>query len=359
MAKSKRIIGLMSGTSLDGLDVCCADFSCLNGVYSFELVATNTFKYSDTWVEKLRSAIKLDAAGIQALEKDFAMLMSQFVKIFSLENGLNESIDFVASHGHTVFHEPQKQITVQVGDGQIMANELSVKVINDFRIGDVLLGGQGAPLVPIGDKLLFAEYQACLNLGGISNISFQKEGERIAFDIGPANIPLNYIVKEKYNLNYDKDGAIAQSGSLIPELYQELSALEFYNLSPPKSLGFEWMDANIFPLVEKYKAHPTANVLNTIVRHEVFQIHKVCAKNNIQNVLVTGGGAYNLFFMKCLKENTNAEFVIPDIKLVDFKEALIFGFLGFLKDRGEDNILSSVTGASSDSCGGKIHIPST
>jgi len=359
MAKSKRIIGLMSGTSLDGLDVCCADFKFDDGAYSFDLVATNTFKYSNVWVEKLRSAINLDEIGIQELEKDFAVMMAKYVKIFLLENGLLGSIDFVASHGHTVFHEPEKQITVQVGDGQILANQLGIKVINDFRIGDVLLGGQGAPLVPIGDKLLFSEYQACLNLGGISNISFEKNGERIAFDIGPANIPLNYIIKEKFNVNYDKDGEMAKSGTLIPDLYKELNALEYYDQGPPKSLGFEWMDKNIFPLVKKFEDHSTAGVLNTLVRHEVFQIHKVCMQHGIQRMLVTGGGVYNLFFMNCLNENKSTEFVVPDLQLVDFKEALIFGFLGFLKEIGEDNILSSVTGASSDSCGGKIYNPST
>ncbi|MFT4602902.1 MAG: anhydro-N-acetylmuramic acid kinase [Arenicella sp.] len=359
MTNSKRIIGLMSGTSLDGLDICCADFSFDSGEYSYNIVATQTFNYPQDWVEKLRFAVNSNVEEVAQMEIDFAILMSKLTNIFILEKGLKDSIDFVCSHGHTIFHQPENNITVQVGDGQILSDELGLKVINNFRIGDVNLGGQGAPLVPIGDKLLFSEYQACLNLGGISNISFENDGDRIAFDIAPANIPLNYLMNERFKLNYDKNGEMASSGKIIQSLYDELNQLSYFEKTPPKSIGFEWIEQNVFALLQRYKEEPIANVLHTIVKQETFQINETCKEFNLSSVLITGGGINNLFFMECLRKDTTTVFVVPDEELVDFKEALIFGFLGFLKDRGEVNILSSVTGATSDSCGGKTYIPST
>ena len=353
-----RIIGLMSGTSLDGLDICCVDFWRFNKQIQFEIIASRSYDYTKDFQARLKSANQSSEKEIADLDVDFGILMADFVKQFLNDSGLKNTIDFIASHGHTVFHEPSKGITVQVGNGQVLADLNKIQVINDFRIGDVKLGGQGAPLVPIGDKLLFSKYQACLNLGGISNISFDKQGERIAFDIGPANIPLNYLVQEELDMNYDENGDLAKSGQVIPDLLEKLNVLPFYDLSPPKSLGIEWMNENIFPLLRDFKKSRLEDRLATLVEHEVVQVAEILNQENIKEVLITGGGTNNLFWIERLKLLSKAEIVIPSKEIVEFKEALIFALLGYLRVNHETNILSSVTGAVSDSCGGIMHVPS-
>jgi anhydro-N-acetylmuramic acid kinase len=358
MNTKTRIIGLMSGTSLDGLDICCVDFWKSKDTVLHEMICTKSVSYPNDFQKRLKQAINFDAAELRSLSLEFARLMSREVILFISEYALKGTIDCVASHGHTVFHKPEKGITVQLGDGALMADLLNLMVINDFRIGDVKLGGQGAPLVPIGDRLLFSDYQACLNLGGISNISFERKGERIAFDISPANIPLNYLMMDELGLNYDENGDLARSGEIIPALLKDLNQLAFYRKKPPKSLGIEWMESDLFPVLQKYKEHELANRLATIIRHESIQIAKVLNENKIKNVLVTGGGVFNSFLIEQLSIYSDSLVEIPEIKIINFKEALIFALLGYLKMNDEINVLSSVTGALKDSCAGIYHSPS-
>src|SRR5690606_708217 len=246
--------------------------------------------------------------------------------------------DLIASHGHTVFHNPTENYTLQIGNGNAIRLETGVKTVYDFRTQDVLLGGQGAPLVPIGDELLFGNYDACLNLGGISNISFRKNDKRIAFDVSPFNLVLNHLA-EKSGKPFDENGNLAKSGKVNFDLLNQLNSLKYYQTQPPKSLGIEFCYENIFPLIEQSKLE-TKDLLATFVEHFAFQIALVLNQNFVQNVLVTGGGAYNEFFIKTLNAKTSTEIILPENQIIDYKEALVFALMGLLKIENQINVLA-------------------
>lgn len=274
------------------------------------------------------------------------------IKKFIVDHNINE-LDFVSSHGHTALHQPEKGITLQIGNHKSISGLINNTVVCDFRKQDVALGGQGAPLVPIGDKLLFSEYDACLNLGGFSNISYNKNNDRIAFDMCPVNIVLNHYCRT-IDLDFDDEGKIARSGILNIELLNKLNKLEYYALSHPKSLGIEWVNSNIYPLITKSDLS-LKDILRTCIEHMAFQISKEINSKQFRNVLVTGGGAYNAFLIERLKHLTTTQIHIPEKEIIDFKEALIFGFLGVLKIRNEVNCLASVTGSKHDHSSGVIY----
>jgi anhydro-N-acetylmuramic acid kinase len=261
---------------------------------------------------------------------------------------------FIASHGHTLKHQPEAGITFQAGNGRIMAERTGITVINDFRSADVAQGGQGAPLVPAGDRYLFGEYDACLNLGGFSNISFEKSnGDRLAFDTGPANMALNMLAS-RAGLEFDRDGAIAASGRVDQALLSELNAMDHYHKSGPKSLGREWFESIMMPILDAYKGS-LSELMATTSEHIALQIAAAIRKSSARNVLVTGGGALNLWLMERLRNYSNAEIIVPDQELVAYKEALVFAFLGLLRSRNEINCFASVTGGKKDVVCGNIH----
>jgi len=355
-----KVLGLMSGTSLDGLDIAYCHIWEENGKWNFSIKETAEIDYSDEMREYLKNAIHLSEENHEQLHKDYGIWLGQQSKLFIDE--LGEEVDFIASHGHTSHHRPEDGVTFQLGDGQLLANTSDMQVVCDFRTKDVSLNGQGAPLVPIGDKLLFHDYDFCLNLGGISNISFEKDGERIAYDIGMANMPLNYIT-HKMGLAYDENGKLARSGKLDPTLLQKLNNLEYYQLPYPKSTGYEWFTSEIVPLIEASKIS-NEDLLHTFIHHNCEQIafvahkHKNSGKSK-SKLLATGGGALNQFFMDTLqnKLGNNIEVVVPGKKLIAYKEALVFALMGILRLEGKTNVLKSVTGATSDSCSGKVFFP--
>lgn len=244
--KEVFVIGLMSGTSLDGIDLVYVKFEA-DTYRNFDILFAETIGYSAAWKDKLQNGIYFYSDELRRLDLDYGALLgtvlNDFIDKFQIHN-----IDFIASHGHTILHQPAKGITLQIGDGQTIATSTKQKVVCDFRTQDVQLGGQGAPLVPIGDELLFADYDFCLNLGGFSNISYRKEGVRIAFDICPVNIVLNFYANT-VGLAYDASGEIASKGKINETLLEKLNALDFYQQNPPKSLGLEWVQENIFPLI--------------------------------------------------------------------------------------------------------------
>lgn len=357
--KKVGVIGLMSGTSLDGLDLCFVEFSNGGGQWKFEIIVSKSLSYSSEWQERLQKAFFQDSIGLALLEKEYGDYLGLETIKFMQEHDLTDQVHLIASHGHTVFHQPEKGITVQVGKGDRIAKHTQKPVVSNFRIKDVELGGQGAPLVPVGDEYLFAEYDACLNLGGISNISFKNKNERIAFDIAPCNLPLNKIAREDYKMEYDKDGAIARSGKCVTDLLDRLNSLAYYHMAPPKSLAIEWLNHHFYPIIEKYMnaGVTAADIMHTIIVHETSEIAAVINKRGLESALVTGGGAFNSFFMAQLREKTNSEIVIPSDEIVEFKEALIFAFLGLLNVLGIANTYKSVTGATRDSIGGFVTYP--
>ncbi|OAD45687.1 anhydro-N-acetylmuramic acid kinase [Polaribacter atrinae] len=345
------IIGLMSGTSLDGIDLVYVRFD-KESYQDFSILHSKTVSYSEEWKTTLQDAIHSSSDDLRVLDINYGKLLGEeicaFIDEFQIEN-----IDFIASHGHTVLHQPENGITLQVGDGQTIADATCQKVICDFRTQDVNLGGQGAPLVPIGDELLFSDYDYCLNLGGFSNISFHEDGKRIAYDICPVNIVLNRYAKE-LGFEYDDKGMIAAKGTYLMQLESDLRALEYYEQKPPKSLGLEWVQKEIFPRLESSKRKPE-DLLRTFTDHVAWAIAKVLPKN--ARVLVTGGGAFNEYLINKVQQEKEVALIVPGHQLINFKEALIFAFLGLLKSEGKINCLSSVTGVSKDHSSGEVFYP--
>ena len=351
--KPTGVIGLMSGTSLDGLDCCYAEFSHSKGRFYFSNMIAHTYPYDDEQKNFLRAAFHGNSDQLKQTDQEFGRYLSEKVKHFIGQHHLENKVSLISSHGHTVFHEPAKGLTVQIGNGDLMNALTGIPVINDFRIKDVQLGGQGAPLVPVGDHYLFNQYEACLNLGGFSNISLIHQCKRIAFDIAPCNLPLNIVCEKYLNIPFDQGGSIAAGGKCYQPLLHKLNAIPYYQQQPPKSLGYEWLKHEFMPVVEEFPL-PVEDLLNTLSQHIENQISRVLNENKINEVLVTGGGAYNTHLINMLKKSS-CKITLPDHAIIDFKEALIFGFLGFLNLHDSINTFKSVTGAKEDSMGGIRH----
>ena len=350
---SYQVIGLMSGTSLDGLDIAFCLFNETNGKWSFKIKEAETIKYDKKWREKLSGAENKTAFEIALLNSEYGHYTGSQVNRFIKKNKIKA--DFVSSHGHTVFHQPDKKITFQIGSGAAIAAECKLPIVCDFRCLDVALGGQGAPLVPIGDKLLFSGYDYCLNLGGFANISFEHKNQRTAFDICPVNIVINDLCK-KLGKEFDNKGIIARKGKINRTLLSELNKLNFYHQKKnhPKSLGKEWVVKHFYPLLNKYKLS-IQDKLRTVYEHIAEQTARSTFKSQKSKILTTGGGVYNTFLIERIEALTNHKIIIPEKKIVEFKEALIFAFLGVLRMRNEVNCLKSVTGAAQDNIGGSVY----
>ena len=358
-----RAIGLMSGSSLDGLDIVFAGLQENAGKWTYEIVKADCYSYPGEWTEKLRSAVTLNALDYQLLHAAYGHYIGKEVNRFIEENGLQYKVALIASHGHTTFHVPAQKMTAQLGDGAAIAAETGLPVVTDLRALDVALGGQGAPIVPIGEKLLLGNHEYFLNLGGIANISFTKNSKRIAFDICPANRVLNMLAKDA-GKEFDEGGRLASTGSVHDALLAQLNRLDYYSHPYPKSLANDFGTDIVFPII-KNTGIGTGDALRTYVEHIVLQIKRSITDqgNNAElqvpnsKLLATGGGAFNSFLIQRLKEELqplNIEVVIPDENLVKYKEALIMALIGVLRWREEYNVLSSVTGASRDGIGGAL-----
>ncbi|MET0635888.1 MAG: anhydro-N-acetylmuramic acid kinase [Chitinophagaceae bacterium] len=367
-----RAIGLMSGSSLDGLDIVCAAFQENGGKWSFEILAADCLPYDEIWTSRLSRATSLSALDYQLLHIDYGHYLGEQVNSFIRANGLEFKVALLASHGHTSFHLPEKRMTAQLGDGASIAAVTQLPVVSDLRAMDVALGGQGAPIVPVGEQLLFSDYDYYLNLGGIANLSL-KEGFR-AFDVCPANRVLNLLAAEA-GVDYDDKGYLASSGTVNHHLLNELNSLEYYNRPFPKSLANDFGTDIIYPLIRQY-ALSVYDSLATYVEHICIQIVKPLTKSIsdhtgknaepqitgaaneepvMKKMLITGGGAFNSFLVEQLIKKTEAigvSVIVPDDQIVKYKEALIMGLIGVLRWREETNVLSSVTGARRDSVGG-------
>ncbi len=344
----KRIIGLMSGTSLDGLDICLVEFD-LKNLSNYKILQAETIEYPSLWKERIANVYNQSALDLVKLDKDLGIYFGNLTKQFIEKNQL-ENIDLVASHGQTIFHNPSLGYTTQIGHPAYINVITQIKTIGNFRYQDVALGGEGAPLVPIGDKILFEEYKYCLNLGGFANISIKEDKQIKAFDICPANIVLNYYA-QKVKKPYDKGGEMASKGRFHPGLFQALNDIEEYKSHQPKSLGWELVEEKIIPLIDSFSLSVN-DVLSTYVEHIAFQIAQKIEGNKM---IVTGGGVYNQFLIDKIKKLSSSKIIIPSNQLINFKEALIFAFLGLLKEEGKINVLSSVTGAKKDHSSGLVY----
>ena len=356
-----RAIGLMSGSSLDGLDIAFVEFHENAGKWTYEIKQVACYAYDDEWMGRLKSAISLSALDYQQLHADYGHYTGQKINEFIEEHQLQYQVSLIASHGHTTFHIPGKKMTAQLGDGAAIAAETGLPVVTDLRALDVALGGQGAPIVPIGEKMLWNEYDYFLNIGGIANISANTD-PYIAFDICPANRVLNMLAIDA-GKQYDDGGAMAAGGSINASLLEKLNQLDYYQKPHPKSLANDFGTDTVYPMIRDTGCG-TADALRTYVEHIAVQIKNAIATlsnqqpaTNNQQLLATGGGAFNKFLISRISERLkelNIELVIPDPKLVSYKEALIMAFIGVLRWRQEYNVLSSVTGAARDSIGGAL-----
>lgn len=342
----------MSGTSLDGIDLAHIEFSTQNNKWNFSILESETVSYKPDWIFKLKNAVDFSAAELEKLNQDYTKLLASIIADFIAKHKITD-LDAVCSHGHTILHQPQNGFTLQIGNLPEIATLSQQTVVCDFRVQDVQLDGQGAPLVPIGDKILFAEYDYCMNLGGFSNVSFEENGKRIAFDISPVNTVLNFYANQ-LGLDYDDKGQISKTGKCHTPLLEELNRLEFYQKKYPKSLGFEFVKETVLPLIEKFDIS-IEDKLHTFTEHIALQT-ALALSTKKGSLFITGGGAYNDFLIKRIQHYLpDLKIIIPSKKILEFKEALIFALLGVLKLRDEINVLSSVTGAKEDHSSGVIY----
>ena len=338
----------MSGTSLDGVDLALCD---LDGD-GYHVVAAETVPYTAEWRQRLSSLENASAYEYALANVELGHYMGRTIASFLKRNNL--TADAVASHGHTIFHQPHLGLTTQIGDGDAIAAETGLPVVSNFRTLDVALGGQGAPLVPIGDELLFGQYDACLNLGGFSNISYEEpSGSRVAFDVCPCNMALNHLSRME-GLAFDKNGQLARSGTVDKALLAKMNALDYYRRPMPKSLGKEWFVSNFLPLLSS-GTYDSRTLLRTTVEHIAEQITWAIKGHSISTMLVTGGGAKNKFLLARLQAMIpGCRITVPADDIIDYKEAIIFALLGYLRLQKQNNCLGSVTGARHDNCGGDI-----
>ncbi len=351
--KTYRIAGLMSGTSMDGLDMVLCEFNDHNQIWSFNILAHSNIPYDHHLRELLNNAFRSTSTELIKTDHLYGRWLGQ--KCLEFIGRYPYSPELIASHGHTIFHNPREGFSFQIGNGNDIAAVTGLPVVYDFRSLDVSLGGQGAPLVPAGDRLLFSEYDSCINLGGFSNISFSAKGEVIAYDICPVNIVLNSISRQ-IGEDFDKDGKMGMSGSINTSLLNELDSLSWYQVGYPKSLGREFTESVVLPIIENYSI-PIADKLRTFYEHIADKIAGAILNSGAQKVLLTGGGAKNQFLTGLIKDKRVAEIVVPEAVIVDYKEAVIFAFLGLLRKLGINNCLASATGAMADSCCGVLVKP--
>jgi anhydro-N-acetylmuramic acid kinase len=358
-----RVVGIMSGSSLDGLDIVFAELDETSRKWSYEIKAAACIPYSHEWVKKLSAATKLNAYDYLLLHSEYGKYIGEQVNAFIDEHNLHHKVQLIASHGHTTFHSPELGMTGQLGNGASIAAATEINVVSDLRAVDVAFGGQGAPIVPIGEKLLFGDYPLCLNIGGIANLSFNTPGGYIAFDVCAANKVLNMLVQSE-GKEFDEDGKIAASGKTDTALLTQLNRLNYYNLPAPKSLANSFGIDEVFPIVNDSPIN-TADKVRTYVDHVAMQIgyavQQLAQKHGqVQGkMLVTGGGAFNSFLVKRLQaavEPFGINVVVPDATIVNYKEALVMALIGVLRWREEYNVLHTVTGATRSSINGAVWI---
>lgn len=346
----------MSGSSLDGLDLCCCDFIVREENWSYVFHFTKTVPFPEDLANRLSKARDISSKELFKLDADLGDFIGQAVKTFMQENCIEE-VELIASHGHTVFHSPESSFSTQIGSGAHTAAACGLPVVSDLRSGDLAKGGQGAPIVPIGELLLFQSFDAFLNLGGIANISIIQDGKGQAWDIAGANQVLNHLAK-KLGKPFDDEGKFAVEGEVDFSLIEQLDSWEYYQMDPPKSLDNQQVQEHYFPLVDSVE--DPKNALATFSEHLSAQIVKALLRMEKmpENLLVTGGGAHNKDLIKRLELKLPEVYVhVPNGALINFKEALIMAFIGLLRFKGQTNIISSITGAESDSISGAVYLP--
>ncbi len=351
-------IGLMSGTSLDGLDVVVVQFQKKESLWDFEVIASDCIVYSPTSKDKLKKAHTWNGPELSQLHADYGKWIGKVVVEFIANNGIQQAVDVIGSHGHTILHNPEQGYTLQIGSGADIAAITNIPVVSDLRSNDIAAGGQGAPIVPIGEKLLFADHNAFLNIGGITNIAFHNGDEVRAYDICPGNTPLNLMIQD-LGFEYDKGGLFASKGKIDKTLLTELNDFSFYNKTPPRSLHTDIIVNEFMPIINRSKSI-VADKLATVIEHIAIQVgeslKQFVPEFSVDKLMITGGGAFNSFLLERIRANTAIEIVVPNDEVVKYKEAIVMALFSVLRLRKEVNCLSSVTGANKNVVGGALYI---
>jgi anhydro-N-acetylmuramic acid kinase len=358
--KTIHALGMMSGSSLDGLDLCYVRFSFdelkKETKVNYEILAAETIAYDNAFRHKLKNLCDGSAFEFAQMHTELGKYFGRQAKTF-IQNNKIDAIDCIGSHGQTIFHQPLKGFTAQIGCGAQIAAITGIQTVCDFRTSDMANGGQGAPIIPVAEKHLFPEYNCFLNIGGIANISLTnaRSGTITAYDVCAANTMLNDLAG-KAGKEFDENGAMAASGTVIPTLLNALNALPYCMQQAPKSLGSEHIYADWITLLESH-AGTVEDKLATAVEHIAMQVDKCADTGQSGGMLVTGGGALNAFLIKRIRQHAPLEVIVPDLLTVQYKEAMAMALLGVLRIHEIPTCLSSVTGATKDSIGGTVYIP--
>jgi anhydro-N-acetylmuramic acid kinase len=357
-SKSKKVIlGVMSGTSCDGLDLALCRFVGEFPQVDFEVLSAHCFEYSAEWREKLQNAMHLSALDLTILEDQWSRKVANNILTF-IEDA-PEKPELIGFHGHTIFHQPHNGFTVQMGSGATLSRLTRIDTICNFRQQDVALGGQGAPLVPMGEKWLFVAYAGFMNLGGFSNVTQRIEEEdgsetMIAYDVCALNIVLNKLCGE-LNLPFDAEGKIAARGSISSDLLIALNEIKYFQSGKKGSLGLEWVEKDVLPVIEQYretKSLSIETIIATFTEHCAIQCSNAMPDGRY---LLSGGGTHNITLIDSIRKHSNAQIEVPNKLLNDFKEAIIFAFLAGLRASELPNTLTSVTGASRSGSNGAYY----
>jgi anhydro-N-acetylmuramic acid kinase len=354
-----KVIGLMSGSSLDGLDIVYVCLEENRGQWKFDILEAECIPYTADWVRQLKNAQQASVPEFVKLNTAYGRYLGEQVNSFIHRYNIQHAVHFIASHGHTVFHEPANHTSYQVGEGSTIAAITGLPVISDLRNMDVALGGQGAPIVPIGDKLLFSKFDYWLNIGGIANITVRNGEELLAFDVCPANQVLNALA-EREGKPFDYEGEMAMQGKIIGDVLHHLNAQAYYHQDPPKSLSNEAAKQLAFPILFESE-HSNFDMLRTVVQHIACQVGEVVKKyptgKEQASMLMTGGGSLNNFLAEEIRKvlaPMNVNGVVPYEQVANYKEALVMALIGALRWREETNVMGKLTGASRDSISGAL-----
>lgn len=358
-----NIIGIMSGSSLDGLDIAYCTFTPINEGWSYDILFAECMPYPLEWQRRLRQAPRLNGRNLWQLHIEYGHYLGKTVQIFIEKYQLQQEILLIASHGHTIFHEPSQKMTCQIGDGAAIAFHTQKMTICDFRSSDLAAGGQGAPMVPILDRWLFKDHLFCLNIGGIANISAKTNSSMIGFDVCYANQVLNRLAQQ-LKAKYDKDGMLARHGQVIPALLDDLSRLPFLAQDYPKSLNNQGVATDIMPLLRQHSRNPF-DLLRTFTEHIAQEVKRSIDKiysteqlpqQATDSLLVTGGGAFNVYLIDRIRYNIGIPIIVPNKRTIEFKEALLMAFAGLLRHQQQNNFYREVTGAERNVVGGGVYL---
>lgn len=362
MTRTLKILGLMSGSSLDGLDLATVEYE-IDGdsIRDWKVLYAASYEYPEKWQSKLESAPAASGYKLASLHAETGNFFGDLCLRFIEESGITP--DYIASHGHTVMHAPKLSFTLQIGDASHIAVRAGVPTISDFRTADIAAGGQGAPLAPIVEQYLYKGYGMYLNLGGIANISAHGDSGILAWDVCPCNQLLNFSAGRK-DLPYDQDGLLARTGSVDQALLGEFRKIIPLPHSNPYSLDNTFILTKFISLL-KASFLSVEDQLCTSVEYISDCITKQAkqARNLLgtqPTMLITGGSAHNTFLIERLKARLSQhsiEAVVPDDATIDFKEAILMSLCGLLRILQKPNALASVTGASRDTVNGGVYLP--